>query len=977
MREWSTLKKLIWYYAIKGAAGAIRKVTGTVPLVLQNALAEAIKSLTQYGLVTQPPKDYYDSLTQKGKCTQDGTPTPDAPVDIMCNNGAIKYGWHDIITTSQLNGYGTYVSPSQVAGNRAYRWLKDLPNGTYQLTVDGDYEIIVQWRDPADPIAYPITSVYENLTGWMTSGVVTLDKTSGGYGIAVRRTSGTDSIMPRNFDGTLHVQEQGIYTDGTPETLTVRGKNLYNPAASAVGKTLNDSGELVVLSDSGICRYTDLIPVKASTEYAFKLTRTEAGIFTRVCSYDSLGQFIALKYKSIDVTATTLTTTFTTEANAAYVRMSFKFDSTDVQLEVGSTPTEYEPYTAQTVTNLPMLLSVGDAKDEAEIIGGIKTGKVGVYVFTGDETFGTSTAYGKCILWNKQNHRLGADPTVAPLCTHYSGLVSPSGVQEENTCFFNSTGHFYFRVADNDTTAFKADLAARYASGNPVILLYALATETTEQTTAQHLTVSPNSEIIVVANVPDIETEIGHSEHTTPSPEYPLPLFCNNGELKWNGTRIVTEGTPEVLTVSCANLLNPATNITGKYITAGGSISNGDDAQYTDLIPVTAGEVYAWSLVSNRENGGQDRCHGYNSSGNWVRQIAAQTAGKGVGSPFFLLATIPDGVSYVRLSYGINDTEVMLSSSGSASENIAEGFFNGVYQNNVCCLPSNYESETIQSPHTSALSSRAPALLAKVEPGKKYYIRNKVNGEGRRSITYFASLDDVTDSNKSIYHIDATTNDIAYTKAPAGAAYVVIGFTSGKAETTYTFGDPDFVEVNADDYSPYVPQQTASVPMLLSVGDTKDYAEIISGLVNRKCGIAVLDGDNIKATSSDIVGGSYLRFYGFTLPSQMASGKAILCSHYRYNDGAFTGYEIRNVFGGCQIYDNSFIDQSGRVAAFNSFLASECAKGTPVIVIYALAEPTAESVTPQQLTLAEGTNTIDATANVSPIQLEAEYHAEA
>lgn len=394
----------------------------------------------------------------------------------------------------------------------------------------------------------------------------------------------------------------------------------------------------------------------------------------------------------------------------------------------------------------------------------------------------------------------------------------------------------------------------------------------------------------------------------TPAPDAPVDIMCNNGALKWDSVnqRVYADGTPEVLTVSGPNLLNPATNITGKYITAGGKISNGADAQYTDLIPVTAGETYIWSLVSNRENGGSDRCHGYNSSGNWVRQIAWQTTGKGVGLPFFLLATIPNGISYVRLSYGINDTEAMFSSSWSMAGNVAEGFFNGVYQNNICCLPSNYESETIQSPYTSALASRAPALLAEVEPGKKYYIRNTVNGEVRRSITYFASLDDVTDSNKSIFHIDAAANDIAYTAAPTGAAYVVIGFKSVKYNTTYTFGDPDVVEINAADYQPYVPPQTASVPMLLSVGDTKDEVELIAGTYTHRCAACEYDG-------TQDVGDTYLSTTG---------GKDI---------GA--------------------------------------------IIVYPLAEPTTESITPQELTLTERTNIIDATANVEPLTAKCKYQA--
>lgn len=55
MRDnWSALKKLIWLYmaVAGGSSGTVTTVTGTSPLALANALAKPIKSLIQYGKVT-------------------------------------------------------------------------------------------------------------------------------------------------------------------------------------------------------------------------------------------------------------------------------------------------------------------------------------------------------------------------------------------------------------------------------------------------------------------------------------------------------------------------------------------------------------------------------------------------------------------------------------------------------------------------------------------------------------------------------------------------------------------------------------------------------------------------------------------------------------------------------------------------------------------------------------------------------------
>lgn len=58
----------------ESGGGTETTVTGVAPITLSSAISHAILS-----------------LTQTGKCTQASTPTPDAPVDIYCNNGAIKY----------------------------------------------------------------------------------------------------------------------------------------------------------------------------------------------------------------------------------------------------------------------------------------------------------------------------------------------------------------------------------------------------------------------------------------------------------------------------------------------------------------------------------------------------------------------------------------------------------------------------------------------------------------------------------------------------------------------------------------------------------------------------------------------------------------------------------------------------------------------------------------------------------------------
>lgn len=318
----------------------------------------------------------------------------------------------------------------------------------------------------------------------------------------------------------------------------------------------------------------------------------------------------------------------------------------------------------------------------------------------------------------------------------------------------------------------------------------------------------------------------------TPTPDAPVDIMCNNGELKWDSEnqRIYADGTPEVLTVSGANLLNAATNITGYYIGTNGSISAGSDAQYTDLIPVKEGETYMCSFVSGR-NSGKDRLHGYNANGQWVKQIVFVDAAGQQGAKLTMLATIDSGISYVRLSYGITDTEAMIEIAYTHS--IADKFYEGLGSNSTGCLKNLIE---IQSPFTSGGTARCPATLYSVEPGKTYSIKNNVPPAVDLYTGFYASIDDVTDATKAVGH----TSQQFFT-VPNGANYAVTAYLKAGTGTTYTFDKPMVSEFSAD-YQPYVPPQTASVPMLLSVGDVKDEVELIAGTYTHRCAACEYDG---------------------------------------------------------------------------------------------------------------------------------------
>lgn len=384
--EWSGLQRLLALKAAgiigSGASWAWDTVSGTAPLSLPSAIAKAIKSLVQHG-----------------KTTQASTPTPSAPVDIVCNNGVMR----------MLN------------------------------------------------LAYMAES---------------------------------------NLDIGYYYNNSGVRTQ----------------------------------SDINFCTI-GLVIVKPNTAYTMHLSG-EINYFS-IMEYDSSKGFVKRTLWGTASVKAGDTITFTTGATTSYIRFGSNMDGQTVtyakisaitwMLTEGATAKVFAPFgtlytdgTDEVLTigeqtaSVADLYAVGDVADEQDIISGAVTHKIGIKVFDGSETFSKSSAYGKAYLINAAYAAWGADRTKAVMCTHFLGLPQKSGTQDDNTCFFNSTGHFYFRVTDNsDTDAFKTWLAEQYAAGTPVIVFFVLAESTTESVTAQHLaTAQGDNTVSAVSNVDPVTLEV-------------------------------------------------------------------------------------------------------------------------------------------------------------------------------------------------------------------------------------------------------------------------------------------------------------------------------------------------------------------------------------------------------------------------------------------------------------------------------------
>lgn len=170
-----------------------------------------------------------------------------------------------------------------------------------------------------------------------------------------------------------------------------------------------------------------------------------------------------------------------------------------------------------------------------------------------------------------------------------------------------------------------------------------------------------------------------------------------------------------------------------------------------------------------------------------------------------------------------------------------------------------------------------------------------------------------------------------------------------------------------DDQSATV--STATCEDLLSVDTYTDQQEVISGVVTRKVGIKVLDGtenwQNISGYYN--ISKTALGTDSAVLP---AASVDIICTHYETISGVPDRTSV-NVGGS---YVNFRDDNISTLAGWKQWLANQYAAGTPVIIVFPLATPTTNTVTPQPMQTAAGDNTAEITqAGMAGLELEVEY----
>lgn len=542
------------------AQGVWTTVTATTPFSVQNALKSKMQSLIQYGKMVQdgtptPDAPVWPSINNGTVRMVD----PDLPAGYKRLTGLTLESARfetDIILTgastlrfSASGKSGNWIGAYQTADvdNNYSFYASANANGKY-LRYDGETynsSIVIDTR-------YDITITPTGVTGSRTPSTwsqkafvcaypVSIGATSPGANPAPNVTfygsifADDVEIIPceRESDGTLGYFVNGAFltdtaggtvtslgydtnhlvlgVDGTPEVLTVGGRNLANPAL------VDGEGWYIVsgkIANSAAANRTIVFPCKPNTTYSWWHCDGVGGMraFESDTATPTVGDTAAWAVGSPAYKAANVVTTYTTSATAKYLIIDYsRRDSSstrthdeqfaDFMLVEGavSEALPYEPYRAPQTVTVPDLFAVGGYKDEADIISGVVTRNVGCKVLDGTEAW--TKLSGVNAYFTEIAGMKVCNPVEAGFSTHFIGTAAATSSMPDGSVKLTYTstpsGAISIRYNASASTAnFKAYLAAQYAAGTPVVVWYPLATPTTESITPQELSTVKGANVI-------------------------------------------------------------------------------------------------------------------------------------------------------------------------------------------------------------------------------------------------------------------------------------------------------------------------------------------------------------------------------------------------------------------------------------------------------------------------------------------------
>ena len=114
--------------------------------------------------------------------------------------------------------------------------------------------------------------------------------------------------------------------------------------------------------------------------------------------------------------------------------------------------------------------------------------------------------------------------------------------------------------------------------------------------------------------------------------------------------------------VRTSNILDVSVFTPGFYIGSNGQLSNNANDRVGDFIPVSPGDdIYYTGIIGPTNSSSINRrLHVYKADKTWIKQISFASSLR-VGQSWSTHGTVPSNGAYIRVSWGVEDTNVMLS----------------------------------------------------------------------------------------------------------------------------------------------------------------------------------------------------------------------------------------------------------------------------------------------------------------------------
>ena len=746
--------------------------------------------------------------------------------------------------------------------------------------------------------------------------------------------------------------------------------NLVTRAGETLDKFYNASG----VEQNGVYpnynfAHTDFIKVRPNTTYTFgfKVSYSyNSYINHRVIGWTSSKTYVKEEANIIEpentAIGTPLYTTFTTSATTEYITINFVYSplETELQLVEGSAlPTKYIPYgsiyydgTVETATDnvgnvatAQPLLSVGDYKDTQEVISGAVTRNVGVKPIKGNMVANYFPSSNRCII---STGNIIATHTPI-LCTHFP--VVTSGNYYINHSSDNQFIYCYSKdcASLEDYQNFFDNL---YNAGTPAIVVYPLATATTESVSGQVLNKTP---ITYAGSLSGLTGTVIESSHTVPTPTQPLDIVANNGVITLS-PNLIDESTLYIVSSTMCRYYS--------------TVSQGGfdlKANTTYTLSTNNPDVYVYfydydtktSLASGKNH-----------------RTYTPTADVKVYFTLYLSSGIPED-THIQLEIGSTATtyrpygSIYYDGDIETVEVIGKNLFDGEIE--IGSINPADGSLVVNSSRTRSKN------FIRVKPNTTYtFTREDTNGI-RWIVGYNENKVGITDGNFSsqasaITNLQASST-VTKTFTTTATTYYIKWYNTSNA------GLNEKVQVELGDtattYEPYFNGGTATAQPLLKVGDYQDVQSVLNGAVTRNVGVKVLSGTESWTlnVASEVNRYNTLLSDTINIPTPNVRFK-IPCTHFKYVASG-------QIEGVCFLYankglwfipaDNANIDT---VDKWKAWLKDQYNAGTPVIVVYPLATATTESVTAQPMSIQAGTNVVEITqASIDNLELEVSYKA--